>query len=279
MDGLGTGLLITDDHLQTVNEMDRPPKAFCGADKSRLPDAWEAPIVARQQGGTNSCAGHAEWAMFVFQNWVQTGELVDYSPWYCYQKARTRGGFRGVDGGTSIRSTIESATLDGSCLFDLCPKLVLRDQDISAAANTDAAAHKHIGDSRVDLRIFEDAVDWLTDGRAMIIGTAWYSGQASCHWVEDVDVIQSGRFQGYHARTGIGWAKHKGILVPVILNSHGLSHGQRGRTIVTPEAWDIWRQDQNFVAMGFGLVRERVPERRDWRQTLAWGLGTQPSIG
>lgn len=268
MDGEGLGLLITEDHEATINSLASLPVAFGAADIDSLPDEWSSPIEAWHQGSTSSCAGHAGAANFTHRQWVETGELIRYSPWFCYLRSQKRGGFFGRDGGTSIKSVIDSATLDGDCLESLCPRPDRYSTDISEQAVADAAAHKHHGEP-VDLRDWQRMIDWLTDRRSIVIGTKWMEGQRGCKGIETKSIGTSGRFLGYHARAGCGFKKSGGEIVPIILNSHGKAWGHNGRSIIMHELWDEWLKDVNFVALAFTDIDEREPKRRDWSQSKA----------
>ena len=266
MNDEGLGLLITDDHEATINSLASLPVAFGAADIDSLPDEWSSPIEAWNQGATSSCAGHSGAANFTHRQWVETGELIKYSPWFCYLESQKAGGFFGHDGGTSIKSVIDSATRNGCCLESLCPRPDRYATSISQAAIDDAAQHKHHGEP-IDLRDWHRMIEWLTDRRSVLIGTKWMSGQRACDGTESKQVGSSGSFLGYHARALIGFRKVHGILLPIALNSHGRQWGANGRAVILPDLWDWWRKDANFVALGFTDIDEREPARRDWSQS------------
>jgi hypothetical protein len=257
------GLVITDDHLATIDSLDAVPLTFRAKDMTGIPESWESPIPAWNQGSTSSCAGHAGAANFTHRQFVETGEIVKYSPWFSYLTSQKRGNFFGRDGGTSIRSVIDSATLDGCCLESLCQRPNRYDTTISAAAIADAAAHKHNG-KPVDLRDWDTLMDWLTDLRSVVIGTKWMSSQSTIRDVETLALGSGGSFRGYHARALIGWKTINGQRCPRVMNSHGTNWGTNGRATITHELWDWWKRDSNFVALGFTDINERIPKRRDW---------------
>lgn len=266
------GLIITADHEATINSFAAPPASFRAV--GDVPDAWESPIPAWDQGQTSSCVGHAEAACFTHQNWVETAgqkrrvesELVKFSPWFCYLTAQRHGGFFGRDQGTSIASALKAATEDGACLESLCQRPERYDTVIAPIAAADAKNHRHLGALNVDLRNWDDMLAWVMDGRSVVIGTPWYSGQRSVGEVETLRHGRGGEFQGYHARSLIGWRKVGGVKLPVVLNSHSTAWGINGRAVIEDELWDWWRKDANFFALGFGPIMEREPERRDWSQ-------------
>jgi hypothetical protein len=264
----GLGLIITDDHEATINSLAELPVAFGAADDSDLPDEWSSPIEAWHQGSTSSCAGHAGAANFTHRQWVETGELIRYSPWYCYLQSQRRGGFFGRDQGTSIKSVIDSATLDGACLESLCLRPERYSTKISEQAIADAVRHKHHG-KPIDLREWQRMIDWLTDRRSVVIGTKWMSGQSSFKGIETKAIGSSGSFRGYHARALIGYEKARGEILPNCLNSHGRQWANNGRALLEHELWDWWLRDPNFVALGFTDIDERTPARRDWSQSRA----------
>lgn len=272
----GLGLIISDDHEATINSLAQVPAAFCAVEAGEHPDAFESPIEPWNQARTSSCAGHAGAANFTHRQWVETGEVITFSPWFSYVTSQKRGGFFGRDGGTSIRSVIDAATLDGCCLEALCRRPDHYDTTLTADAITDASRHKHLGQA-VDLRDWDTMLAWLLDRRSVVIGTTWYSGQSGVANVEMLSQAKGGSFRGYHARALIGFRQLDGATVPVVLNSHGAGWGKNGRALIARETWDWWRKDAKFVALGFTDIDERIPKRRAWA-SFAWLQGTTKSI-
>lgn len=269
----GLGLLISPDHEATINSFDHVPVAFKAKDLSDIQD-WESPVKPWSQSSTNSCAGHAGAANFTHRQYVETGETVAYSPWFSYITSQRRGGFSGRDGGTSIKSVIDSATLDGCCLESMCPRPSRYSMTLTQDAIRDAAEHKHIG-GVVDLRDWDTLIDWITDRRSAVIGTKWMSSQANVRDIETKALGSGGSFRGYHARAIIGHRKIGGVILPRVLNSHGAGWGTNGRATIERELWDWWRRDANFVALGFTDINERIPARRDWSE-FSWTGGAVP---
>jgi len=271
----GLGLIISDDHEATINGFDAVPLTFRVKDLSSLPAAWESPIEVMNQQQSNACAGYAGAANFSHRQYVETGELVKYSPWFSYiTSQRASNQFLGRDGGTSIKSVIDAATNDGCCLESMCPRPSRYSTTLTQDAIRDAAAHKHIG-GVVDLRDWDTVIDWLTDLRSVVIGTRWYSTQANVHDVETKALGSGGAFRGYHARALIGWATIGGVISPRVLNSHGGGWGTNGRATIERELWDWWKRDANFFALGFTDINERIPKRRDWTG-FNWTGGATP---
>lgn len=258
----GLGLIIDDTHEATINSFRSVPVSFCAA-PSDLPERWFPPLVVENQGGTSSCAGHAEALACSHSNFVTTREIKRFSRRFAYITSQTIGNFLGRDAGTSIASTIAAATKYGCCLEETCPFFDGYDIGISKQSFDEAVQHKHHGDLAYDCRDWDTMIAWLTDRRPIIIGTRWYSGQDACSGVEDKR-CSSGSFRGYHARCLIGWDTLNGELVPVVQNSHGQQWADHGRSIITRDQWDFWGKDANFCAFGFTLIDEVAPARRDW---------------
>lgn len=271
----GLGLIISDDHLETINGFDSVPVSFKAKDLSGLPSSWGSPIEAWNQQATSSCAGHAGAANFTHRQFVETGEATKYSPWFSYITSQKRGGFFGRDGGTSIKSVIDAATSDGCCLESMCPRPSRYSTTLTQDAIRDAAGHKHIGGT-VDLRDWDTVIDWLTDRRSVVIGTKWMGSQSAVRNIETKALGSGGSFRGYHARALIGWDTIGGVISPRVLNSHGAGWGTSGRAIIERELWEWWNRDANFVALGFTDINERVPKRRDW-SSFNWIGGGVPS--
>lgn len=264
-DGQGLGLVIDGTHVETINSFAVPPALFRAIDLSVLPPKFESPIKVWFQGSTNSCAGHAGAAAMSDAQWVASGEEIRHSPWFCYLESQRAGGFFGRDGGTSIRSVLMSLAAKGCCLESLLPRPNRYDTHISREAADDAAAHRTLGETNVDLRQWDDAIAWLTDFRPIVIGTKWHSGQRNNRGIETLNVASGGSFLGYHARELFGWETVEGVIVPRCRNSHGEAWGQRGFSAVTRDTWEWWRKDANFFALGFARINERIV-RRDWSQ-------------
>jgi len=267
----GLGLIISDDHEETINSFSKLTPAFC-ASGDPVPD-FQSPIPVFDQKQTSSCAGHAGAANFTHRQYVETGDVIKFSPWYSYITSQRRGGFFGRDGGTSIRSVIDAATLDGCCLESLCKRPERYSTVLTQDAVSDGSSHKHFG-GVVDLRSVDSLMAWLYDFRSAVVGTKWLSGQSSVKERETLRHATGGIFQGYHARAFIG---HKGGL-PVVLNSHGSGWGVDGRAVVDHEVIEHWLKDPNYVCLGFTDINERIPKRRDFSQ-FSFILGDKPTIG
>ena len=280
----GLGLIVTEiekEHQELINSFKAPPVAFKLKDRSSLPSSADSAFQVYDQGGTSSCAGNALAGLFTEQQNIQTGELIRYSAWFAYITAQKEGGFLGSDGGTSISSTIQAGTKYGCCLESLCRLPSRYTTSLSQQAYDDAAQHKHLGEGLVDLRAWEDMIDWITDARGLEIGTKWYSSQDSMNsgsWIETKARASGGAFRGYHARQLFYWETIDGEICPKCRNSHGDRWAKNGRSVITRELWDWWKKDANFCAYGFCNINERIPQRRDLSQ-FSFILGDRPSIG
>lgn len=259
----GLGLLITPDHEETIASLAQIPVTYGASDKE-IPDEWIPPLYVESQGNTNSCGGHTEAAACSHANYFDTGEVIRFSRRFAYLTAQSEGGFLGADQGTSIHSLIAAATKYGCCREETFPFTERYSPNWTIEAQREAYQHRHHGETVYDLRRFEDAMAWLTDRRCICIGTRWYSGQDACRGIEDKRVGSSGSFRGYHARLLSGHKKHGGVQCPVVLNSHGRQWGDNGRAVITPDLWDWWLGDSNFVALAYTDIQEVEPKRRSW---------------
>jgi len=268
----GLGLIIDDQHEQTIHDLAPVPVSF-GAGEN-IEARWVPPLIVENQGNTNSCAGHAIATAAAHANYVATGEVLRFSRRFAYITSQSCGsGFLGRDGGTSITSTLIAATKFGSCLETTCPFSERYDTRLSQAAYTEAAKHKHHGETRYDCRDWDTAINWLTDHRCIVLGTKWTSGQDGCAGRETKRVGTSGSFRGYHARLLVGWDTLDGVICPVVQNSHGQNWGNHGRAIITRDLWDeSWKKDANFFALGFSRIDEVEPARRSWSESKAGDL-------
>lgn len=262
----GLGLILSDDHEQTVNSFHAVPVAF-GAAPSDLPPRWFPPLMVESQGRTNSCVGHAGALACAHANFVATGEALRFSRRFAYITAQSEGGFIGADGGTSILSTLLATTKYGCCLESDCPFQEQYDTRISKRAYDLATLRQHLGETRYDCRSLETAMRWVSDKRPIVIGTRWMSGQDACSGIEDKRCGTSGSFRGYHGRLIVGWDTIGGELVPVCQNSHGQRFADHGRSRITPDLWHEWQKDSAFFALGFNRIEEVEPTRKSWSQS------------
>lgn len=257
------GLEIDADHIITINSFHEPPPEFCAVNASTLPTELQSPVPIWNQGPTNSCAGHAGAAAMSDTQWAISGEIIKFSPWFCYLESQRLGGFFGRDRGTSITSVLKSLKTKGCCLESLAPRPERYATAIGDAAYSDAAKHTTKDQTCVDLRSWDAAIAWLTDQRPIVIGTKWTSNQRNNRGIESLAVASQGSFLGYHARELFGWGTLNGMIVPRCRNSHGTSWGKGGFSLMTREAWDWFNRDPNFFALGFSSINERIV-RRDW---------------
>lgn len=261
----GLGLLVDNcKHVETIASLNKVLVTFGAADRSNLPPEWSPPLFVESQGMTNSCAGHTSALASSHANYVTTGEVVRFSRRFAYVTAQVCGGFNGRDQGTSIASLLRAQQEYGCCLEEDDPFTERYRGSWDDPAARKAAQHKHHGDAPYDLRDWDRAIDWLTDRRCILMGTRWYSGQDQCTGVEDKHCGSLGQFRGYHARLLIGWATLSNMLCPKVQNSHGRQWGKDGKADITPDLWEWWQRDPNFVCIGFNRIDEVEPKRRSW---------------
>lgn len=269
MSELGIGLLIDKHHLDVIDGLAKVPVKF-GAAAGPIPDVWFPPLFVESQGGTNSCGGHTEALACSHANFVRTNEVVRFSRRFAYLTAQSEGGFIGSDQGTSIHSLLAAATKYGCCREETFPFTERYSTNWTADAQREAFQHRHHGDTAFDLRDFDQAIEWLTDRRCILLGTLWTTSQDACSGIEDLRTVSGGSRRGYHARLASGYRKFNGELCPIIQNSHGSQWADKGRSVVTREAWNWWRRDPNFVALAFNEIQEIEPKRRSWME-FQWG--------
>lgn len=269
-DSSGLGLLVEDcGHLETINSLNRVPTTFGAVDRRTLPKRWWPPLIVESQGMTNSCAGHTSALASSHSNFVTTGDVVRFSRRFAYVTAQSVGGFSGRDQGTSIASLLEAQETFGCCTEVDDPFTERYSPRWSAEAANHAANHKHHGDVPYDLRDWDQAIEWLTDRRCILMGTLWTTGQDGCNGIEDRHTGSSGSRRGYHARLLMGWDTIDGELAPKCQNSHGQDWGDGGRSTIARDLWDWWLKDPNFVCIGFNAIDEIEPKRRSWKYSHA----------
>lgn len=263
----GLGLIINDDHQRFIESLLPVPVSYCV--RPDVEPKWVPPLIVENQGRTNSCAGHSGALACAHSHYVKTGEVLRFSRWYVYKKAKIRGGFVNGDGGTSIGSLLDATTFDGVVLEDSYKFPGYWDGgDVPDYLDEEAQKRKHVGPLRYDCRAWETMIAAVTDKRPVLIGTPWYGNQSQVQYVETKRLASRGGFLGYHARCLVGWDTLDGELCPVEQNSHDTDYGQDGKSLIPQETWEWYREDPNFVALVFNTLEEVELTRRSWLKSV-----------
>lgn len=269
-DDEGTGLVITDDHQQTLAECQEAPVSFRVADTSNLPPEWMSKIPARNQGSFSCCVGGGLSGCFEHRNFVETGEFVRHSMWQAYIESQRASRMLGKDGGASLKGALVAAGSVGVSVDSLCSMPSSYTTKIPSEAVADAARHKHLGNVSYDARNWDRMIDWITNQDPVLFGGIWTSALDQLNereWIIQPKHLKTGKRRGYHCEYLCGWEMIGGILCPKIRNTHGVKHGRNGVAAISREAWDVYISDPYFVALAFGDIEEREPKRRSFTES------------
>ncbi len=78
-------------------------------------------LTIRQQGATNSCAGHGTVHAAMQAAYMQSGQRYDLSPWWCYVQAQRYGGNIGRDAGAYLGGACKAVKAVGIAPAKLAP--------------------------------------------------------------------------------------------------------------------------------------------------------------
>lgn len=84
---------------------------------SRFPDH----LAIKQQGATNSCAGHGTAHAAMQAAYMQSGQNYDLSPWWCYIQAQRHSGGTGSDSGAYLGGCCKAVQAVGIAPAKLAP--------------------------------------------------------------------------------------------------------------------------------------------------------------
>ena len=265
-----TGLVITGDHLATIDRFEKTPVSFSVKNLDSLPRKWISEIEPRNQGSFSSCVGGGLSGCFEHSNLVETGEFCRRSMWQAYICSQQACGMAGRDNGASLAGAMQAAAEIGCCRNEFCPMPNSYTTSIPKAALEDAKKHKHVTVTW-DARPWEKAIDWATNKDPILIGGLWTNRHSTINANNPIETpwVYSGSSLGYHCRQLCGYIFIDGKLHLAIRNTHGAEFGINGVSYVPEETWAVLCRDPNFVACAFGDTEEIEPVRRTWEESKA----------
>lgn len=151
------------------------PKAFRSVEvKRNLRYDWLDP---ENQGDLGSCQGQAIKRCVQVLYFIATGKILDFSALWAYLRTQKEDGLLGADNGSTIAGGVNVAKLIGMLLAKLVPYVAeypsqKRIKEILSAENDQAAEPYRIL-SGVPIKSFDDALQWLSGGGVISIGTVW----------------------------------------------------------------------------------------------------------
>lgn len=197
----------------------------------------------RNQGQAGSCTAFARTRASTVLTYWQTGQIVEYSPLWAYERNQARSNIRGIMSGATIGATLESMNEDGEVLeksypYDLRKYGNKLPQELFEEGQTRQAL-KHS-----PLKSPEEIFQWLASGKgAVIIGIDWTKKLANAG--KYLDDAGSGSYGG-HAMEISGYdgdeLDEDGNPRFELDNSHGKEWAIDGTTLVS---WRVVRQWQN----------------------------------
>lgn len=266
----GLGLVISDDHLATLERAEPTPAKFAVSsdELNKLPREWHAEIPVRNQGAFSCCVGGGLSGCFEHSNLVETGEFVRRSMWQAYISAQRACGMAGRDQGATLHGALKAAGEVGVCRDELCPMPSSYTTGVSEKAIADAKKHKHLTVTW-DARPWDKAVDWATNQNPILIGGLWTDRHSSINAHNPIEKpsVYSGRSRGYHCRRVCGFIFIDGKLYLQVQNTHGPNFGKNGISYIGEDTWAVLACDPYFVALIVGDTEEIEPQRKSWLES------------
>lgn len=242
-----------------------------------VPLSYHPPLTKKNQGRTNTCAGHAFSTGRELLNYQKTGTIEVYSALFSYLVAKRRYDGTYNDDGTSISSLFAGGLEDGTPREETAPF----QGRVDPRALTQRAieeARQHRTGQFVRLRSYQDCFRFMSSnvGGFIVIGAPWYDGLTvqSLGTNRETCAGYTGRFLGFHARTFTGWfspeemSRYCRDFDPSrpdleIWNSHA-----DGPRPITADAVDMICNDPRCEVIGCMDQTEFAPKKFvDWSQT------------
>lgn len=218
------------------------------------------------QGPMGSCRGHSLSSVGEMAFFIATGEVVQFSPLYCYYATQKVDGLAGRDVGSTISGGVVVAK-QGLCPLEVMPypnpvryRWELPQQAVDAAKD-------YVLEHSYEINSYEDAFKFLSSGQGGVdIGMLWndrYMNPNSEGCVEDYAPGGGG-----HAVCFLGYTQRKDrygrnyLLLP---NSWGpQTYGKQGWAEVSPIAIDKIYKSQYTVSRGMSDMKSpkirKIPE-------------------
>jgi hypothetical protein len=221
-----------------------------------------------------SCRGHSGSTGVEWLRTLATGKIgYQLSRMMMYIETQRLDGLTG-DSGSSIANGIRLMETVGICKEELWPYPASYTQRRPAnwQAVLDDAKENRIG-RKERLRGYEQVKAWAGTGQGYIdIGIPWRSEYSA----PVVEKYLGGRIQGYHAVSLFTLSDRtdsKGRPYVYMLNSHGLTSGQKGWSEYSPDFIDGVFQDRNTVMIGVSdmpFLKQREFTLDDVKKLVKW---------
>jgi len=276
MNDLGLGLTPIDDRDRAWLDAAcvSLPASCCAS--GEIPASYHPPLTTKNQGRTNTCAGHAFSTGREQLNFERTGTVEIYSALAAYLFAKREYDGTANDNGTSISSLFDAAAKCGTPRESSCPfQGSVNPRALTSAAIAEAGEHR-IGQF-VRLKGYDAVWRFKTASLGFVVfGGPWYDGMTVQSLGTQRETLDSwrGRLLGFHARVLTGWFSPQEMTAycrnfdPArpdleVWNSHG-----DGPRPISAEVIDQMSNDPRCEMIGCMDQTEFAPQRAvDWRTT------------
>lgn len=241
------------------------PQMTFSAPEEIDPTKWHR---IENQGSMGSCQGHALSSVCEYCYHIGTGEIIQFSPMWCYLMTQKKDGLFGQDVGSTIDGGRRVAQEDGVCRLEVFPYPGRYSTNIPKGAADDAKDYKirH----HVVCRSYDDVFQFLASGMGGVeIGISW---NGTCQ------PNSQGRIESYSASGGGGHAvcflgysgtvkDSQGRKYLYLANSWDMRWGIDGYALVAPRAVEQMFMGRHTVMIGMSEMIDLAPREIDWTKT------------
>lgn len=234
------------------------PKAFRSVEvKRNLRYDWLDP---ENQGALGSCQGQAIKRCVQVLYFIATGKILDFSALWAYLRTQKEDGLLGADNGSTIAGGVKVAQQVGMLLEKIVPYVAQypgksRIAEILSSEHDQAAEPYRIR-SGVPIKSYDHALQWLSGGGVISIGTVW-PFRIGPGWIVDRWEPQG---DGGHARIIPEITDSR----PTELNSHGEEFGDDGRFYWDRKPFEDMLRHPWSVVVGLSDMEKPQPRKIDF---------------
>lgn len=246
-------LIEEEDHA--FLESTSTPVLFTAGELPKRVSFREKGVRIENQGRFGSCGGHAGSTVLECLNFLDTGDWIQLSRWWCYIAAQRETGHNGRDAGCTISGLAKAMQSRGVCLETSLPYPDRYTDILPRAAAEEASQHKIKTWTR--LPTSDQARQFIGSGLGFpAIGIPWMNGFQGG---EISSRTYNGGSIGGHALAITGYDDSRRVFeVP---NSWGQQAGQSGWFTMTYEFYDKIFQGNQAEAIGFSDLEEFAQPR------------------
>lgn len=247
------------ENLKNLEAMAIPMPAMTFAAPDEIdPRPWHR---IENQKSMGSCQGHALSSVTEFAYHIETGEVIQFSPMWCYIMTQKIDGLLGRDQGSTINGGMQCAKKYGVCRVETFPypNPVKYSTKIPPEAALEAIKYKIR--SHVMCKSYDDILQFIGAGLGGVeIGISW---NKSCT-PDSNGVIKSYKDGGGgHAVCFLGYKKNGNLY---LANSWDENWGDDGYAEVTPDAVNQMAKGRWTVMIGLSDMTTPEPRKIDWKK-------------